>query len=288
MTTVTAATRQRRARKTMGPMDLIDLHLRHMTAAGRSPNTIDDRRKVLHRLNCELPMGLEQATVEELADWLANAGWSVQTRATYYGHIRGFFVWACDPLATRLSYDPSASLTRPRVPAGVPRPVSDAELRYALETADERWRRLILLAAYAGLRCCELVSIRKQDIDVTNITITGKGGKTRVVPTQAEIWRFAYPLPAGLLDPGWHDADHVSRDATPYFTRIGLPGVTMHRFRHWFATNLLSHGADLRTVQELMGHASPATTAIYTQITDEQRRNAIQALPVLTVTRTSA
>lgn len=270
----------------MGPMDLIEMHLQHLRAAGMADNTIDDRRKLLHRLNCELPMGLEQATVEELADWLAREGWSVQTRATYYGHIRGFFVWACDPLNPRLDYDPSRSLSRPKVPAGVPRPVTDAELAYALEESTEPWRRRVLLAAYAGLRCVELASIRRQDITVTNLTITGKGGKTRVVPTWPEIWRTVHPLPPGVLDT--RNADCISRDAGPYFDRIGLPEITMHRFRHWFATTALANGADLRTVQELMGHASPATTAIYCQITDEQRRTAIAALPILTTARTSA
>ena len=287
MTTATAATRQRRPRKTMGPMDLIEMHLKHLRAAGMADNTIDDRRKLLHRLNCELPMGLEQATVEELADWLAREGWSVQTKATYYGHINGFFTWACDPLTPRLDYNPAASLTRPKVPAGVPRPVSDAELAYALDATADEWRRMVLLAAYAGLRCIELASIRKEDITVTNITIRGKGGRARVVPTYMDIWRDVHPLPAGLVNPG-RTAEQISREAGAYFDKLGLEGVTMHRFRHWFGTNLLRHGADLRTVQELMGHSSPATTAIYCQITDEQRRTAIAALPVLTTARTSA
>jgi site-specific recombinase XerD len=287
MTTATASGRKPRHTPNIHPMDLIDAHLAHIRAGGFAPETtIDDRRKLLHRMNYELPMGLEQATVEELADFLARDDWSAQTKATYYGHVRGFFKWACDPRNPRLDHDPSASLIRPKVPATVPRPVSDAELSYALETAVDPWRRMTLLSAYAGLRCIELATIRRQDIDVTNITITGKGGKQRVVPTAAEIWRVVRQLPPGQINPGW-TAETITRDAGPYFRRISLPGVTMHRYRHWFATNLLRHGADLRVVQELMGHASPATTAIYCQITDEQRRNAIQALPVLTA-RTSA
>lgn len=271
--------------------DLIDAHLAHIKAAGYAANTIDDRRKVLLRVNVDLPMGLEQATVEELADWLGRDEWSKQTKATYYGHVRGFFTWACNPRAPRLDYDPSASLTRPRVPQTVPRPVADAELAYALEVAVEPWRLMVLLAAYAGLRCLELATVRREDFSVINITVTGKGGKTRVVPTWPDVWRAVQPLPAGLVNPGW-TADGIARDAGAYFRSIGLPGVTMHRFRHWFGTNLLrpkaqgGAGADLRTVQELMGHASPATTAIYTQISDEQRRTAIAALPALT--RTSA
>lgn len=273
--------------KTRAMTDLIDTHLAHIRAGGLATNTVDDRRKVLHRLNAELPMGLDQATVEELAGWLARDGWGVQTRATYYGHIRGYFTWACDPRNPKLDYDPSASLTRPRVPATLPRPVSDAELAFALEHSDPDWHRRILLAAYAGLRCCELVTIRREDISVVAITVTGKGGKQRSVPTAPQIWHAVRPLPAGRLDPVW-SADNMAREGGVHHRRLGLHKVTMHRYRHWFGTTLLRNGADLRTVQELMGHSSPATTAIYTQVSDEQRRTAIAALPALQNAPTSA
>ncbi len=263
-----------------GMTDLIDAHLAHIKAGGFSQNTIDDRRKVLNRLHRELPMGLDQATVEELAGWLARDEWSTQTRATYSGHIRGFFQWACNPASPQLDWDPSGSLIRPRVPKTLPRPVSDAELVFALDHAADPWRRMVLLAAYGGLRCMELAIIRKEDINAVQMIITGKGGKQRAVPTSACVWVAVKNLPAGRLHPGT-TADDISRDAAAYLRSIGLAGVTMHRFRHWFATTMLRNGVDLRTVQELMGHSSPATTAIYTQITDEQRQMAIAALPVL-------
>lgn len=276
MTTITG-----RADAETPPMtDLIDAHLAHIRAGGLAANTVDDRRKLLHRLNTELPMGLDQATVEELAGWLARDEWGPQTKATYYGHLRAYFTWACDPRSPRLDYDPSASLIRPRVPATLPRPVSDAELAFALEHSDTDWQRRILLASYAGMRCCELATIRREHITAVTITITGKGGKQRAVPTAPQIWLAVGPLPAGPLEPNW-TADNLAREGGVHHRRIGLPGVTMHRYRHWFGTSLLRNGADLRTVQELMGHSSPATTAIYTQVSDEQRRTAIAALPAL-------
>jgi integrase len=276
MTTITS----RAGAETPHMTDLIEAHLAHIRAGGLAANTVDDRRKVLHRINADLPMGLDQATVEELAGWLARDEWGPQTKATYYGHVRGYFSWACDPRNPKLDYDPSASLIRPRVPATLPRPVSDAELQFALEHSDPDWQRRILLAAYAGLRCCELVTIRREDITPINITVKGKGGKQRTVPTAAQIWVTVRDLPAGRLDPHW-DADGLAREGGVHHRRIGLRGVTMHRYRHWFATTALLNGANLRTVQELMGHSSPATTAIYTLVTDEQRRTAIAALPVL-------
>jgi integrase/recombinase XerD len=281
--TITGATGAQ-VRDRIPPMtDLIDAHLAHMRAGGLAENTVDDRRKVLYRVNKELLLGLEQATVEELADWMARKGWSAQTRATYYGHVRGFFNWACDPRNPKLDYDPSEALIRPKVPATLPRPVSDAELAFAMGRASVRWYRCVVLAAYAGLRCCELATITTFDVSRSTITVTGKGGKQRSIPTADVIWDAIRPLPPGPINPD-HDADGIARVGNAHLRRIGLHGVTMHRFRHWFGTNLLGRGANLRTVQELMGHSSPATTAIYTLVTDEQRQIAIAALPALAPT----
>src|SRR5512137_299312 len=268
-----------------GMSELITAHIAHIRAGGYAENTWDDRQKVLRRLDAELPMGLEQATVEELQDWLARDDWSVQTKATYYGHIRGFFAWACDSRRPLLDWDPSASLARPRVPAGAPRPVSDAELRRALECAADPWRAYIVLAAYAGLRACEIARLRRDDVTEDELTIRkGKGGKGSVLPCHPQVWSVMAHLPDGPIvhrpRGGRVNGDWVSTRTALYLRRqLRMPGVCLHRFRHWFGTHLLREGADLRTVQELMRHSSPATTAIYTQITDEQRRAAIAALP---------
>lgn len=265
---------------TLTNMDLIDAHIAHIKAGGYSRNTVEDRGILLRRINRELPMGLERATVEELEGWLSRDGWSAQTRATYYGHVRGFFAWAGHPNRPILDWDPSASLVRPRVPLGLPRPVSDAELAQAITQTRPPWRMFVVLAAYAGLRCCELATIDRTDVSERYLIVTGKGGKTRPVPTSPQIWRLVEPLPPGLLA-GGRTAEVITRDGNEHLRRRVGRGITWHRFRHWFGTNLLGRGANLRTVQELMGHASPATTAIYTQITDEQRVMAIAALPAL-------
>lgn len=259
--------------------DLIERHCAQISAKGLSDNTVDSRRDLLKRMDAELPMGLESATVEELTDWLARRGWSRQTRATYYGHVKGFFDWACDPRSPHLDWNPAASLTRPKVPRGVPKPVTEDELRDAL-AAPGGWRVAILLAADAGLRCCELATIQRRDVNELTITVIGKGDRSRVVPTSGNVWGCVRDMPSGRLVPG--TAGQISKNARDHFDRIGLPDVTMHRFRHRFATQLLERGADLLTVSMLLGHAQIETTVRYTQITDGQRRNAVRALPVLT------
>lgn len=259
--------------------DLIDAHLAHLRAAGRAATTITKRGELLRRVDRDLPLGIDQATVEELASWLAEHGRSAAGKHNYYWHLRGYYRWATDERNPHLDYDPSASLARPRVPAGVPKPVTDDELDAALTRSEDPWHRLILLAAYAGLRCCELASVRRENVTEYDITIKGKGGKTRRVPTMPHVWKAVKDLPRGPLGPP--NSNWVSRHALYHFARIGLEGVTMHRFRHWYATNLLRGGTDLLTVSKLLGHANTATTAVYCLITDEQRQIAVSALPVL-------
>lgn len=260
-------------------------HVAHMQSAGLADDTIEDRALVLRRLDRELPMGLIEATVEELEDWLARPDWCNQTKATYFGHLVGFYRWAADPNRyPHLSYDPSLSLTRPKVPQGVPRPVTDEQLATILDRITGRWRIYCLLAAYAGLRACEIAVIRREDITETDLRTRGKGGKTALIPTHPAIWEAVKDLgpgPIAVRESGRKVTARWVSGRTAYHLRaIGVP-TSLHPLRHWFATSALSNGANLRVVQELMRHSSPATTAVYTQIADEQRRVAVQALPVL-------
>lgn len=257
--------------------DLIERNCASLRQRGLSATTIDSRRDLLRRMDAELPMGLEVATVEELSDWLARPGWSRSTRATYYAHVKGFYDWACDDRDPHLSWNPAASLTRPSVPAGVPKPVTDEEKDEAMRTAGE-WRVAIILAAYSGLRCCELASITRRDVNRHTLTVVGKGDKTRVIPTAADVWDAVSGLPGRLVAGTARDISGRARD---HFEKVGLPGVTLHRFRHWFATTMLANGVDLLVVSKLLGHASPKTTAAYCQISDRQRATAVATLPVL-------
>jgi integrase/recombinase XerC len=274
----------------------IERHRRYMHSKAFSEETIHDRVALLIRLDRELPLGLVEATVEELEEWLAGPTtgrrWSRQTTATYYSHIVGFFRWAADGSRyPHLSFDPSTSLTRPRVPRTVPKPLSDEQVAKLLDGLDEKRRLYLQLAVYAGLRCCQISALDREDITEQTITVRAKGGGENVIPTHPEVWRAVQGLPSG---PVARRAD--GERATPQNVGVGTAKamekvlrqrrVSLHRGRHHFATKLLTPreqggaGANLRTVQELLGHASPSTTAIYTQITDEQRRLAVNALPI--------
>lgn len=279
----------------------IERYRSHMIATGRyqETTTAADRCELLYRLDAELPLGLLEATIEELEDWMA-AGrvpgtrnlWSRQTKATYFGHITGFYRWASDPnRAQHLSYDPSTSLCRPKVPEGVPKPVGTADLTTVLGRARGRVRIYCLLSAYAGLRPVQISNLMREDITEQSMSVVGKGGKTTAIPTHPLIWLAVRELPAGPVavtrngraGPGW-----VSINTSRAIKRIlGHDGISLRNLRHWYATTLLTEkelggaGANLRTVQELMGHANVSTTAIYTKVVGQQRRMAISALPPL-------
>lgn len=267
---------------------LIDQYLEWLRVCNRSPRTITARREILHRIDADLAYGLESATAEEIKSWIYRDKWSAATRETYYGAVKSFFTWATSPLDTRLDFDPTVLLPRPTTPRGLPRPVSDRQLQYILTHAAEPFRRYSVLAAYEGLRCCEIAQLAREDITEQATTIRrGKGGKPGRLPTHPAVWEAVKDLPDGPIaytDAGVPaSAQYVSIRTALYFRRqLKLPGVGLHRLRHWYGTTLYARTRDIRRTQELLRHASPTTTAIYTLVSDEERAAAIHALPIFT------
>lgn len=262
--------------------ELISAHERYLKAAGLSPITVDSRVRILWHLHTDLPFGLAYASTEELEDWIqSDPTWSAWTRSTYAMHIRGFYKWANGRF---LAGDPAGDMVRPRQPECVPHPVTDEELAIALERSPEPWYTAITLAAYAGLRVSELAGVRREHVTERSIRITrAKGGSPASVDTHPVIWELVEHRPAGPLTvrpDGQQATGHwLTARQRAHFDKIGLPGVTMHRFRHWFGTTLLNAGNDIRTVQESLRHRSITSTQGYTLVSGGQRRLAIRSLP---------
>jgi site-specific recombinase XerD len=266
--------------------DLIDAHLTYLRAGAYSPRTVTAAAKVLRRVDAALPYGLDNAATAELVDWLARPGWSTQTRATYRGAIVRFYRWATRDDDRWLDFDPSTGLRRPRVNRGVPRPATDDHVHACLTRAGQPFRLHCVLAAYAGLRPIEIADLDRGDVTEHNIAVRhGKGDKPAVIPTHPVVWAALRHLPAGPVTRRRRgrpaDARWVCAATADHLHRLGLP-VTLRNLRHWYATTLLERCHDLRVVQELMRHASVATTQVYTQVVDERRRAAVATLPVLT------
>lgn len=179
----------------------------------------------------------------------------------------------------------------PRVKPGAPRPVSEDQARGliaepALDPDRADWEiardQAVLTLLYGcGLRISEALSLKGADAPLPeNLRITGKGSKTRVVPVLPAVREAvnAYlaetPFRSGPDEPlfrakrgGPLSPRHVQATVQNLRSRLGLPAsATPHALRHSFATHLLGAGADLRSIQELLGHASLSTTQRYTEV----------------------
>jgi integrase/recombinase XerD len=201
-----------------------------------------------------------------------------------------------------LEDDPTAGVVRPRLPRALPHPLTVGEVAGILEAprteepAGLRDRAILELLYGAGLRVSELTSLDVDDLDLeaASVRVLGKGGKERDVP----VGRMARDAVAAYLTRGRPAlAGPRSRAALFLNARGGRltrqscsrlldaharasgirRTVTPHDLRHSFATHLLEGGADVRVVQELLGHASVATTQIYTLVTSEHLRTAYDA-----------
>lgn len=193
--------------------------------------------------------------------------------------------------------DPSGAVVRPRLPRSLPRPISVDEILRLLAAPVEgtspglRTRAVLETLYGAGLRVSELVGLDVDDLDLDDgyVRVMGKGGKEREVP----LGRHAVKALEAYLRRG-RPALATSRSRSALFlnqrggrlTRQGCAKllaehtkragirrrVTPHTLRHSFATHMLEGGADVRVVQELLGHASVATTQVYTLVTREHLR----------------
>ena len=196
-----------------------------------------------------------------------------------------------------LAADPSAAVPAPRLPRRLPRTLPAEALgqaldRIASDAAAPRDRALLELAYSSGLRLSELVGLNHGDLDrrAHVVRVRGKGRKERIVPVgDAALEALARYEAATAAAPRSRAADaplFLGRDgrlAGRTVQRVvrrrlaevasGL-GVTPHALRHSFATHLLDRGADLRAIQELLGHASLATTQIYTHVSRSRLRKA--------------
>jgi integrase/recombinase XerC len=202
--------------------------------------------------------------------------------------LKGFIAFAREQVGQSETGAPR--LRGPRIKKGLPRPVTPDD---AANLADEvaalashdwigaRDRAVLLLMYGAGLRIAEALSLTAADLPLgETLTVTGKGGKQRVVPLLPAVreavadYARRCPWPVTGSDPLFRGArggplgqGMVQKAMAQARLVLGLPATaTPHALRHSFATHLLGAGADLRSLQELLGHASLGSTQIYTKV----------------------
>jgi integrase/recombinase XerD len=228
---------------------------------------------------------------------LKERNYAVTTVARKVAAAKSFFNFMVSE--GKLREDPTENISSPKVGKPLPDALSISQVRKLIEqpakttTPDARRDRAMLELLYAsGMRVSELISLNLGDVDINNCFVRcfGKGSKERMVPI--------YPQAAKIVDeyikevrPLWANRETEKalflNQRGERLTRQGLwqilknyakdagldKQVTPHTLRHSFATHMLSGGADLRSVQELLGHANISTTQIYTHLTSEHVRN---------------
>jgi len=259
--------------------------IRVQQAEGKANRTILERRCTLARLERDLGVPAVDADAEQVADWIGRdrRHRSAITVGSDLSKVRAFYRWAM--LAGLRPDDPTAIIKAPRRPRRQPRPITDEQFWKLADTAqDITLRAMLLLAGLAGLRVHEVAKIQGGDIDhdAQTLTIDGKGGHRHTVPVHPEILAIARRMPArGPWFPSQR-AEHlggreVSQRIRLHMIRCKVAG-TPHALRHYFCTELVQRGADLRVVQELARHSQLSTTAQYVAVTDARKRSAIETL----------
>ena len=280
---------------------LIDRFCDHLWLEdGLAPNTLAAYRRDLSAyagwLAHERRVNVEDANASDLQAWLAVClarRKSAKSAARYTSSLKRFYRFlAREGL---VGADPTQNLDHPKLPRSLPKSLSEAEVEALLNAADDASNlglrdRAMLETIYAtGLRVSELVGLKLLHLDLRAgmARVTGKGGKDRVVPLGevALEWieRYLREARSDLLAGRQSDlvfasprAGALTRQA--FWYRIKLLArkagirtpVSPHTLRHAFATHLLNHGADLRVVQLLLGHADISTTQIYTHVAKER------------------
>jgi site-specific recombinase XerD len=264
-----------------------------MQAQGMARRTIRDRPMMVNRVAKASDVSPHVLTSRQILTYLARSGISQSTRANYHVALSAWCRWLVEH--GHRGDNPMTEVPRPKIPRRRPRPVETAHIERLLASRmHRRTRTMILLAAFQGLRVHEIAKIRGEDVDQlgARLYVVGKGGVDEWLPLHPRIAREAagYPGKGYWFTTYVGNADHrtvgpvlaasVSRIVSIAMTRAGVPG-TAHGLRHWYGTQLVRNGADLRTAQTLLRHASLATTAIYVAVGEDRRVEAIGRLPVL-------
>lgn len=211
---------------------------------------------------------------------------AASTRYSLVSHLHAFYGWA--QRQGHAASDPTALVDRPRLEQRLPRPIHATDLALAVMMAPTTaYRAAILLAAGSGLRCVELARLRWDDVHDGQARLFGKGSKERMVPIHAHALDAldaldrssvyvldGWQTPRQPHNPGWQ----ASRLLNAYLRSIGV-AATAHQLRHYAGTAALeASNGDLRAVQDLLGHASPATTALYTRLDVRRLREVVQRI----------
>ena len=273
---------------------------------GAAENTLESYRRDMGRFSAFLRRDPADASTEDIRRYLsslASHGMAASTSARHLSTLRQFFRFL---FSEGLRADnPCTTIESPRQRRPLPKVLSEVEVERLLETVHARaaatpdlrnlrLAALIELLYATGLRVSELVSlpVAAAANDPRYLVVRGKGGRERLVPLGAsarramEAYREAKAAAGGpqgkWLFPSRGDTGHLTRIRLSQLLKelaleagIDPAKISPHVLRHAFASHLLAHGADLRAVQQMLGHADISTTEIYTHVLEERLKSLV-------------
>lgn len=272
------------------------------TEKGLAHNSLDAYRRDLARLaqflNSLAPESVTLDTLRSYLDHLRASGLSNRSIARQVTTLRGFFSFLVEE--AHLSKNPAELLTAPKIGSSLPKYLDSSSLDQLLEAPREdsrtglRDRSMVDLLYACGLRVSELIGLRVSDLDESQgtVRVIGKGNKQRLVPVGREALKsveryrteqrprllkgrvspflFVTGRGTGITRQGFWKLLRAHGKAAGIFR-----GLSPHVLRHTFATHLLEGGADLRSVQAMLGHADIGTTQIYTHVMRSRLRQTV-------------
>ncbi len=291
-------------------------YINYLFIAGRSPDTLKHYQYVnetfIKWLELKfLPLKFESLNKEILMEYLIEGirirKWSKNTQWTNYEKLNVFFKWSIKQ--TYLQVNPLEGIPRPKIPATVPKALSEDEILELLRVASKksskyqftniRNRALIATFIFTGIRRSELINLKVEDVDLINSFLfvrNGKGGKNREIPIEQSILK-------PILEEYSNYRQNLKRVGKYFFTgtwagikennaltKGGLSKIFSklskslnkriypHQLRHSFATLVIDKNGDLFTLKELLGHSNIKTTAIYLSATKRKKIEVISKL----------
>ena len=264
---------------------------------GLSQNTIDAYRRDLSDFaqGIEDIKSISRMTINSYVRTLRERKLAPTSVIRKVASLRGFFKWATS--SGILDKNPAATLEQPKTPQRLPKVVSVKEIDEMLHNNLTPLEHVIMELLYScGLRVSELVNLKINDIDLSSkyVRCFGKGSKERIIPigeqAKSVIKEFLPTRDFLIKKFGLTTKNLLIKDNGHFVTRQDIysfihnqgklihKNISPHTLRHSFATHLLENGADLRVVQELLGHSDVSTTQLYTHISKKRLKEVYFAI----------
>ena len=266
---------------------------------GLSQNTIDAyRRDILMFLDYSKHPDFDNVTrmgINSYIRYLREEDYSPTSVIRKIASLRGFFKWLC--ANEMCKFDPTLTIERPKIPQRLPKVMTVAEIEEILRENLSKTQRVIVELLYGcGLRVSELTNLKINNFDLSAkyLTAFGKGSKERIVPLGKkaivaikdylpfrDFLLKKFRLDTKILLINENGKNMTRQEVYIFIHELGKKihkNISPHTLRHSYATHLLENGADLRVVQELLGHSDVATTQLYTHISKKRLKDVYFAI----------